>query len=96
LKGRLLGAPAVHLNYLVVGDSEGYLYWLRQKDGEVLARKYLGRGPIAEFSLWNFKGLRKEAEDPTQYRVFSKSIVKNNILYVQNQFGAVAAYKIVE
>lgn len=96
LKGRLLGAPSVQLNYLVVGDLEGYLYWIRQKDGAVLAKKYLGRGSIAGESNWNFKGLQKKAEKATDFRIFSKSVVKDGILYVQNQFGAVAAYKIIE
>ncbi len=96
LKGRLLGAPTVQLNYLVVGDLEGYLYWIRQKDGVVVAKKYLGRGSIAGESNWSFKGLQKKAVKSTDFRIFSKSVVKDGILYVQNQYGAVAAYKIIE
>ena len=61
LLGRQLSAPIVQLNYLVVGDLEGYLYWIRQSDGEVVAKKYLGRGSIASFSRWNFKGLKEQS-----------------------------------
>lgn len=96
LKGRQLSAPSVQLNYLVVGDLEGYLYWIRQNDGELVAKKYLGRGSIAGFSQWNFKGLRHQADSPTDFRIFSKSVEKDGILYVQNQFGAAVAYQIVE
>jgi outer membrane protein assembly factor BamB len=96
LLGRQLSAPSVQLNYLVVGDLEGYLYWIRQSDGEVVAKKYLGRGSIASFSRWNFKGLKNETERPTDFRIFSKAVVKDGVLYLQNQFGAAAAYKIVE
>jgi len=96
LAGRELSSPSIQNNYLVLGDSEGYLYWIRQTDGELVAKKYLGRGPIAGFSQWNFKGLRRQADAPTSFRIFSKSVVKDGILYVQNQFGAVAAYQILE
>ncbi len=95
-EGRELSAPAIQLNFLVVGDLEGYLYWVRQSDGEVVAKKYLGRGPIADKSRWNFKGLRHKAQKPTEFRIFAKSVVKDGILYVQNQYGVAAAYQIVE
>jgi outer membrane protein assembly factor BamB len=96
LKGRQLSAPATQLNYLVVGDLEGYLYWIRQSDGEVVARKLLGRGSISSPHRWNFKGLRNKAENKTDFRVFSKPVVKDGILYVQNQYGALVAYQIIE
>ena len=96
LLGRQLSAPTVQLNYLVVGDLEGYLYWIRQTDGEVLAKKYLGRGSIASFGRWNFKGLKNKTDRPIDFRIFSKAIVKDGVLYLQNQFGAAAAYKVVE
>lgn len=96
LQGRQLSAPAIQLNYLVVGDLEGYLYWIRQSDGEVVGKKLLGRGSISSPHRWNFKGLRNKTEHKTDFRVFSKPVVKDGILYVQNQYGALVAYQIIE
>jgi len=96
LIGRELSAPTIQLNYIVVGDSEGYLYWVRQNDGVVVAKKYLGRGPTAGKNRWNFKGLMNKAEHPTDFRVFSKAVVKDDILYIQNQYGVAAAFRIAE
>lgn len=38
LQLRSLAAPTVHGGAVVVGDFEGYLHWLSQEDGELLAR----------------------------------------------------------
>lgn len=46
LKARQLTAPAVSEGYVVVGDLEGYLHWLRQEDGELAARRRLDKKPI--------------------------------------------------
>ncbi len=96
LKNRLLGAPAIQQNFLVVGDLQGYLYWLDQETGELRARKYLGRGWISTPHQWDAKGVQRKAEKTTAFRLFSKPVVKDGILYVQSQFGALAAYKIVD
>ena len=42
LSHRGLSAPAVAGLQVVVGDSEGYLHWLRILDGEIVARHRLG------------------------------------------------------
>lgn len=38
MKGRQLTAPVLIARYVVVGDLEGYLHWLRREDGELVAR----------------------------------------------------------
>jgi outer membrane protein assembly factor BamB len=38
LKGRRLSAPVVSDDYVVVGDFEGYLHWLRKDDGGIVGR----------------------------------------------------------
>jgi len=38
MQHRLLTAPIVHQDYVVVGDFEGYLHWLRKDDGKIVAR----------------------------------------------------------
>ncbi|MCC7412525.1 MAG: outer membrane protein assembly factor BamB [Gammaproteobacteria bacterium] len=38
LKYRLLTAPAIVTDYVVVGDVEGYLHWLQETDGDFAAR----------------------------------------------------------
>lgn len=43
---RGLTGVAIHGDYAVVGDAEGYLHWLRLDTGEFAARQRLGRDPI--------------------------------------------------
>ncbi|MEZ5581540.1 MAG: outer membrane protein assembly factor BamB [Candidatus Competibacteraceae bacterium] len=38
LKGRRLSAPVVSEDYVIVGDFEGYLHWLRKDDGKIVGR----------------------------------------------------------
>jgi outer membrane protein assembly factor BamB len=46
LARRGLTSAAVHGNYVVVGDSDGYLHWMRLETGEFAARSRAGRAPI--------------------------------------------------
>lgn len=46
LAHRWLTTPAIHGNYAVVGDLEGYLHWLSLDDGALAARDRLSREPI--------------------------------------------------
>lgn len=46
LHARQLSAPAIVGSSLVVGDYEGYLHWLSQYDGQMLARSRVGTDPI--------------------------------------------------
>lgn len=46
LARRNLTAPAVHGDYAVVGDFDGYLHWLKLDDGDFAARTRAGRDPI--------------------------------------------------
>jgi outer membrane protein assembly factor BamB len=48
LQYRSLTAPVVFGDYVVVGDFEGYLHWLKQDNGEVVARM---RGDSDGFSV---------------------------------------------
>lgn len=41
LQARVLSAPVLLSNYVVVGDAEGYIHWLRTSDGEFVARQKL-------------------------------------------------------
>ncbi|MBW3549627.1 MAG: outer membrane protein assembly factor BamB [Proteobacteria bacterium] len=46
LARRALTAPAVHGNYAVVGDFDGYLHWLDLATGELAARARAGRDAL--------------------------------------------------
>jgi outer membrane protein assembly factor BamB len=52
LDARIVTGPAVMGNYIVVGDGEGYLHWLSQRDGHFAARQSVGAAisaaPIVE------------------------------------------------
>lgn len=46
LKYRELSPPAFFDGYVVVGDLDGYLHWLRPSDGAIVGRTRLGSDPI--------------------------------------------------
>jgi len=46
LARRWLTTPAVHGNFAVVGDVEGYLHWIRLEDGQLAGRTRLDKAPI--------------------------------------------------
>jgi len=46
LARRWLTTPAVHGNYAVVGDVEGYLHWIRLDDGRIAGRARIEKAPI--------------------------------------------------
>lgn len=46
LARRSLTGPAIHGDYAVVGDFDGYLHWMRLDDGSFAARARVGRKPI--------------------------------------------------
>lgn len=46
LRLRSVSAPAVVNDYIVVGDYEGYLHWLRQSDGDFVARDRVDGDPV--------------------------------------------------
>lgn len=43
---RWLTTPAIHGDYVLVGDLDGYLHWLRLDSGELAARVRVGGDPI--------------------------------------------------
>jgi len=46
LARRSLTGVAIHGDYAVVGDFDGYLHWLRLDNGEFAARERVGRKPV--------------------------------------------------
>jgi outer membrane protein assembly factor BamB len=46
LQARKITAPVVLESYLIVGDKEGYLHWMRKEDGQFVARYQVGRAGI--------------------------------------------------
>ena len=46
LSHRLLTAPAILGDYLVVGDLEGYLHWISRRDGRIVGRVKVAGGAI--------------------------------------------------
>lgn len=47
LRGLRLTAPAVHGDYILVGDNEGYLNWLSLSDGSLQRRQKIGGAFVA-------------------------------------------------
>ena len=65
---RKLTAPAVHEDYLVLGDYDGYLHWLSREDGKLIARKRINSSDVE---------IEEEVVDKELDLLFSKW---NNIL----------------
>ena len=47
LEYRLLTAPTIIEQYLVVGDSEGYLHWIDRSSGEFVAQQEVNSSGFA-------------------------------------------------
>jgi len=47
LANRLVTSPVVINNYVVVGDSEGYLYWLNRNTGKFVSRQFINSSGFA-------------------------------------------------
>lgn len=93
LKGRRLSAPTAYDDYVLVGDYEGFLYWLSYQDGRFLARVKVGvkkhkaardRVQSLHHLVHATDGLRVEP------------VVYEEVIYVQANSGELAAYKVVE
>lgn len=46
LARRWLATPAIHGDYLAIGDVEGYVHWLQPADGLIVGRDRAGKAPI--------------------------------------------------
>lgn len=46
LQNRKLTAPAAFGDYVVAGDYEGYLHWMKSSDGSIVTRTKVGSSPI--------------------------------------------------
>lgn len=93
LKGRGLGAPTAYDRYVLVGDFEGFLYWLSYRDGSFLARAKVG---VKRYQYANEKAqsLRRVTDPADGLR--AEPVVYDDTVYVQGNSGELAAYKVVE
>lgn len=93
LKGRGLGAPTAYDRYVLVGDFEGFLYWLSYRDGSFLARAKVGVKRY-QFASQKAQSLRRVTDPADGLR--AEPVVYDDIVYVQGNSGELAAYKVVE
>lgn len=93
LKGRGLSAPTAYDRYVLVGDYEGFLYWLSYRDGSFLARAKVG---VKRYQHANPKAqsLRRVTDAADGLRV--EPIVYDDTVYIQGNSGELAAYKVIE
>lgn len=92
LKGRAVSTPTAYDRYLLVGDFNGYLYWLSASDGEFLARVKVGlnryqRAPSKAASL------RRVTDPADGIRV--QPVVLDDTVYIQGNSGELAVYRVV-
>lgn len=89
-QGRLLHrrptAPAVAGDYLVVGDYAGYLHWLSQDDGRLVARHKM-QSPLRDFSL-------AEPRDTSARDILAAPAVEGDRVYVADHRGVVGGYRL--
>jgi outer membrane protein assembly factor BamB len=65
LHGRRLTAPTLYDRYLVVGDTEGYVYWISTEDGRLAGLERVDRAAITARPVVFENTLYVLAEDGT-------------------------------
>lgn len=96
LMGREISSPEVISNAVVVGDFDGYVHWLSEEDGQFIARQSLTE-------LWEglyptvYETLDDELASQEYHRLVTvKPLAVGNTLFVRDNFGALAAFRIEE
>ncbi|WMY96037.1 MAG: outer membrane protein assembly factor BamB [Arsenophonus sp.] len=64
---RNLTAPSIYNNFLVMGDEEGYLYWLNINDGQLIAQNKLNASGLLIRPIVVNNKLLIQAKDGTLY-----------------------------
>ena len=93
LKGRVVSTPTAYDRYLLVGDFNGFLYWLSSTDGEFLARVKVGVNRYNNAPA-KANSLRKVTDPADGIRV--EPVVQDDTVYVQGNSGELAAYRVVK
>ncbi len=93
LRGRGLSAPTAYDRYVVVGDFEGYLHWLSYTDGSFKARVKVSSRPSIDPNAKLGQVPRKRTSDDG---LRAEPVVYQDIVYIQGNGGAVAAYQVIE
>jgi outer membrane protein assembly factor BamB len=93
LKGRRLSAPTAYDRYVVVGDYQGYLHWLSFRDGSFQARVKVSAAPFRDPNAKLGAVPRKQGGERG---LRAEPVVYQDIVYVQGNDGAVAAYQVIE
>ncbi len=88
LFGRELSAPVVQGNAVVVADYDGYVHWLSQDDGEIVARKNLGKVWATIRYVWD----DDVSDEDTHRSVSVPPMVADGTLYVRDNIGALTAF----
>ena len=90
LIGRELSAPAVQGKAVVVADFDGYVHWLSQDDGAIVARKSLDK----VWSELNYVWDDDESDDVEHRSVSTPPMVADGTLYVRDNLGALTAFTV--
>lgn len=94
LTGREISTPEVIGNAVVVADFDGFVHWLSLEDGRFLARQSLS-------DLWEesyptvYERLDEELDAQEYHRLVTVApIAAGNLLFVRDNFGALAALQV--
>ncbi|MCG8534139.1 MAG: outer membrane protein assembly factor BamB [Pseudomonadales bacterium] len=92
LKGRVISTPTAYDRYVLVGDFNGFLYWLSHSDGEFLARVKVGHNRY-QYSNARAGSLRRVTDPADGIRV--EPVIYDDTVYIQGNSGELAAYRVV-
>jgi len=92
LLNREVSAPAVQGDTIVVADYDGFVHWLSQDDGGFVARKNLDMVWSEMRYVWD----DEELADDVHRSVSVPPVVAANTLYVRDNTGALAAFKLAK
>lgn len=96
LLNRKLTAPTKMGNYVVMGDFEGYLHWISQVDGHLVARQRVNSLAPRENPVVKQKARYHNKIKEHGLGIRTRPVSEDGVLYVLNNSGTLTAYEIKE
>ena len=96
---RALTGPALTSGYIVVGDFNGFVHWIKRDSGQIVARARVGEGDAAaEAKEERVEGEGKEALTPysRSRNILAAPVVAGDDLFVYDRRGVLSAFRLAQ
>ncbi|MDH5180839.1 MAG: outer membrane protein assembly factor BamB [Gammaproteobacteria bacterium] len=88
---RVVSRPALQGRYLVVGDFNGYLHWLKRNDGNLVGRTRLGAETLSDMNSGNEDDDREFSK---LRNILATPVIQDDITIAVNRAGLLSAFRI--